>query len=227
MVDEGNGMALSRRGFFGLSALAGTFALAGCGASNTTTGDGGSTDASADTSTDNSGDVAGSETTPASSILVAYYSATGNTKKVAEDIASDLGADLFEITPTKPYTEEELDWTDDSSRVNAEHDDPSQQDVELVQETPDGFSAYTTVFVGYPIWWGGAAWPVDRFVTGNDFAGKTVYPFCTSASSGIGTSAKDLAEMCGMGEWQEGQRFPSSVSAEDVKEWVDGLGIEK
>ena len=111
--------------------------------------------------------------------------------------------------------------------MNAEHDDPSQRDVELVQETPDGFDAYTTVFIGYPIWWGGAAWPVDRFVTGNDFAGKTVYPFCTSASSGLGTSAQDLAELCGTGEWREGERFPSSASAEEVEEWVDGLGLEK
>ncbi len=170
---------------------------------------------------------AGSETTPTTPILVAYYSATGNTKKVARDIASDLGADLFEITPVKPYTAEELDWTDGSSRVNVEHDDPSQQDVELVQETPDGFDAYTTVFVGYPIWWGGAAWPVDRFVTGNDFAGKTVYPFCTSGSSGIGSSATDLAELCGTGEWQEGRRFPSTASADEVEEWVDALGIER
>lgn len=208
----------------------GAFALAGCGASSAPAGTADAADTAADVSDTSAGadeSAASSGDTPATPILVAYYSATGNTKKVAEDIASDLGADLFEITPIKPYTAEELDWTDDSSRVNVEHDDPSQQDVELVQETPEGFDAYATVFVGYPIWWGGAAWPVERFVTGNDFAGKTVYPFCTSGSSGIGSSATDLAELCGTGDWQEGRRFPSTASAEEVKDWVDGLGIER
>lgn len=226
MADLTRDKILSRRGFFGISALVGTFMLAGCGASGASVGSADGAEETAETAEGSSGEAAGAETSPASPVLVAYYSATGNTKRVAEDIASDLGADLFEIEPVKPYTEEELDWTDDSSRVNAEHDDSSQRDVELVQETPDGFSAYTTVFVGYPIWWGGAAWPVDRFVTGNDFNGKTVYPFCTSASSGIGTSAADLAEMCGTGEWQEGRRFPSSATADEVKEWVDALDIE-
>lgn len=157
--------------------------------------------------------------------LVVYYSASGNTERVAKDIAEAAGADLFEIVPTEVYTSDDLDWTNSDSRVSREHDDESLRDVPLTTtEVPD-WDSYDTVFIGYPIWWGIAAWPVDTFVKNNDFTGKTVIPFATSSSSGMGQSGSLLADMAGTGEWQEGQRFSSGVSSDDVQSWVNGLGL--
>jgi len=157
--------------------------------------------------------------------LVVYYSASGNTERVAKDIAEAAGADLFEIVPTEVYTSEDLNWTNPDSRVSREHDDESLRDVPLTTtEVPD-WDSYDTVFIGYPIWWGIAAWPVDTFVKNNDFTGKTVIPFATSSSSGMGQSGSLLADMAGTGEWQEGQRFSSGVSGDDVQSWVNGLGM--
>lgn len=154
-----------------------------------------------------------------------YYSASGNTERVAKDIAEAAGADLFEIVPTEVYTSEDLNWTNPDSRVSREHDDESLRDVPLTTtEVPD-WDSYDTVFIGYPIWWGIAAWPVDTFVKNNDFTGKTVIPFVTSSSSGMGQSGSLLADMAGTGEWQEGQRFSSGVSSDDVQSWVNGLGL--
>ena len=154
--------------------------------------------------------------------LVVYYSASGNTERVAKDIAEAAGADLFEIVPTEVYTSDDLDWT---NRVSREHDDESLRDVPLTTtEVPD-WDSYDTVFIGYPIWWGIAAWPVDTFVKNNDFTGKTVIPFATSSSSGMGQSGSLLTDMAGTGEWQEGQRFSSGVSSDDVQSWVNGLGL--
>ena len=176
-----------------------------------------------------------SSTTPAESepetqpetgkTLVVYYSASGNTERVAKDIAEAAGADLFEIVPTEVYTSDDLDWTNPDSRVSREHDDESLRDVPLTTtEVPD-WDSYDTVFIGYPIWWGIVAWPVDTFVKNNDFTGKTVIPFATSSSSGMGQSGSLLADMAGTGEWQEGQRFSSGVSSDDVQSWVNGLGL--
>ena len=157
--------------------------------------------------------------------LVVYYSASGNTERVAKDIAEAAGADLFEIVPTEVYTSEDLNWTNPDSRVSREHDDESLRDVPLTTtEVPD-WDSYDTVFIGYPIWWGIAAWPVDTFVKNNDFTGKTVITFATSSSSGMGQSGSLLADMAGTGEWQEGQRFSSGVSSDDVQSWVNGLGL--
>ena len=157
--------------------------------------------------------------------LVVYYSASGNTERVAKDIAEAAGADLFEIVPTEVYTSDDLDWTNPDSRVSREHDDESLRDVPLTTtEVPD-WDSYDTVFIGYPIWWGIAAWPVDTFVKNNDFTGKTVIPFATSSSSGMGQSGSLLADMASTGEWQEGQRFSSGVSSDDVQSWVNGLGL--
>ena len=157
--------------------------------------------------------------------LVVYYSASGNTERVAKDIAEAAGADIFEIVPTEVYTSEDLNWTNPDSRVSREHDDESLRDVPLTTtEVPD-WDSYDTVFIGYPIWWGIAAWPVDTFVKNNDFTGKTVIPFATSSSSGMGQSGSLLADMAGTGEWQEGQRFSSGVSSDDVQSWVNGLGL--
>lgn len=167
------------------------------------------------------------ETQPESGkVLVVYYSASGNTERVAGDIAEAAGADLFEIVPTEVYTSDDLNWRDSDSRVSREHDDEALRDVPLTSTTVENWDSYDTVFIGYPIWWGIAAWPVDNFVKANDFTGKTVIPFATSSSSGMGQSGELLAEMAGTGDWQEGQRFSSGVSAEDVQDWVSGLGLQ-
>ena len=158
-------------------------------------------------------------------ILVAYYSATGSTEKVAQEIARETGADTFVITPVQPYTSDDLTWGNDDSRVSGEHNDESLRDVELTQVTPDNWESYDIVFIGYPIWWYIAAWPVNNFVSGNDFSGKTVIPFCTSASSGIGDSGNLLEEMAGTGNWQEGHRFSSRASESDINEWVSSLSL--
>ena len=157
--------------------------------------------------------------------MVVYYSASGNTKEAANYIAAATGADLFELVPVEPYSDADLNWTDDNSRVVYEHDNPDAREVELEETTVSDWESYDTVFIGYPIWWGIAAWPVGSFVTANDFAGKTVIPFCTSASSGLGESGELLAEMAGTGDWQEGMRFRSGVSEEDVRSWIDSLGL--
>ena len=158
-------------------------------------------------------------------VLVAYFSATGNTETVANYIAQATGGDLFELVPADPYTSEDLNYNDDSSRVVYEHDNPEAQNIELTADTVDNWEEYDTVFIGYPIWWHIAAWPVNDFVTSNDFTGKTVIPFCTSASSGLGDSGDLLEEMAGTGNWLEGQRFGGSASQEAVQEWVQGLSI--
>ena len=201
--------------------------LAGCGSSSESTEEDTSGQAAQEDSADEgSTDAAASdeaETSGSGNELIAYYSATGNTEAVANMIADATGGDLFELEPTEPYTDDDLNWSDDNSRVSQEHENEDQRDVELVSTTPENWDSYDTVFIGYPIWWGIAAWPVDHFVEDNDFTGETVIPFCTSASSGIGDSGELLADMAGTGDWQEGQRFRSSVSDEDVVAWVESL----
>ena len=160
-----------------------------------------------------------------SNVLVVYYSATGNTEEAAGYIADLTGGTLFELEPADPYTDEDLNYSDDNRRVSQEYADESLRDVELVADTVENWDSYDTVFIGYPIWWGIAAWPVDGFVEANDFTGKTVIPFCTSTSSGLGESGELLAELAGTGDWQEGMRFRSSVSEEDVQTWLSELGF--
>ncbi len=201
--------------------------LTACGskASNDTPTQAPSNDASTPAQTPD--DAAGDSDSTASGgkVLVVYYSASGNTKRVAEDIAEAAGGDLFEITPTEPYTSDDLNWTNSDSRVSREHDDESLRDVPLTTTEVENWDDYDTVFIGYPIWWGIAAWPVDNFVKNNDFTGKTVIPFATSSSSGMGQSGTLLSEMAGTGDWQDGQRFRSNASQSDVADWVSGLDL--
>ena len=158
-------------------------------------------------------------------ILVVYFSATGNTERVADYIAEATGGDLFELVPVDPYTDDDLDWTNDESRVSEEHENENLRDVELTDTTVDDWAEYDVVFIGYPIWWGIAAWPVNGFVENNDFTGKTVIPFCTSASSPLGQSGALLEELAGTGNWQEGHRFRSGATENDVISWVGSLNI--
>ena len=204
--------------------------LAACGSANKPASSTTQPETSAPTKQPESSSTAPAESEPETQpetgkTLVVYYSASGNTERAAKDIAEAAGADLFEIVPTEVYTSEDLNWTNSDSRVSREHDDESLRDVPLTTtEVPD-WDSYDTVFIGYPIWWGIAAWPVDTFVKNNDFTGKTVIPFATSSSSGMGQSGSLLADMAGTGEWQEGQRFSSGVSSDDVQSWVNGLGL--
>ena len=116
-------------------------------------------------------------------------------------------------------------WSDENSRVVHEYENPDERDTELVAYTPENWEDYGVVFVGYPIWWYDAAWPVEGFVEGNDFTGKTVIPFCTSSSSDIGESGRRLAGLAGTGDWQEGQRFRSGAPESDIRAWVDSLNL--
>lgn len=199
------------------------FALAACGQTS-------NTPAQSNTGEVSSSDTQKSEPTPdstaaGSKTLVVYFSATGNTQRVAQDIATVADADLFAITPVQPYTSDDLDWTNNNSRVSREHDDESLRNVKLTTTQVDNWDDYDTVFIGYPIWWDAAAWPVDNFVKDNNFTGKTAIPFATSSSSDLGESGDLLAEMAGTGDWQNGQRFSSSADQSEVTEWVNGLHL--
>lgn len=155
--------------------------------------------------------------------LVVYYSAQSHTKAVAEKVAEKLDADIFEIVPDPIYTSEDLNWTNDNSRVSREHNDESLRNVKLTTTNVENWEEYDTVLIGYPIWWGIAAWPVDTFVKANDFDGKTVIPFCTSASSGLGESGKLLEQEANSGNWLEGYRFSSNPADSDIENWTDSL----
>lgn len=195
------------------------FVITACSSSNTETTDNTTTD---EENTTESADAPEGMVTQ-DNILVAYFSATGNTASVANMIADALDCAEFSITPTQPYSEEDLNYDNPDSRVSVEHNNP-ERNVEITQVTPDGWENYDTVFIGYPIWWGEAAYPVDTFVKGNNFDGKTVVPFCTSGSSDIGQSAKNLESLTKTGNWLEGKRFPSDASTTDVDTWLKDIG---
>lgn len=168
---------------------------------------------------------AASTVTTTGKTLVVYFSATGTTEGVAQAIADTVGADLFKVVPSDPYTSDDLNWTNNDSRVSREHNDEGLRAVALESTDVDGWDDYDTVFIGYPIWWGIAAWPMSSFVAVNDFTGKTVIPFCTSVSSGIGQSGELLAELAGTGSWLDGQRFSRGSSEADIASWVNGLNL--
>ncbi len=157
--------------------------------------------------------------------LIVYYSATGNTENIANYIADITGGDLFELEPVEAYSDDDLNWNDENSRVVSEYENEEERDIELVSTTVDNWESYDVVYIGYPIWWGIAAWPVNGFIEANDFEGKTVVPFCTSSSSGLGESGELLEEMAGSGNWLEGERFTSSTSESEVETWISGLDL--
>lgn len=156
-------------------------------------------------------------------VLVVYFSAQSHTKSVAEKIANNLNADIFEIIPEEVYTSADLDWNDSNSRVSQEHNDESLRNVKLKNTKVDNWENYDTVLIGYPIWWGIAAWPTDAFVKANDFSGKTIIPFCTSSSSGLGQSGELLKASANSGNWLEGHRFQSNASDASIAEWTNSL----
>lgn len=217
---------MSRRAFVKGAASFAVLASAG-GLLSACSAAGGEGSSASDAAASSAQDAASSSSAAAAagaSTLVAYYSATGHTEAVAQMIADKLGADLFAIEPADPYAEADLDYQDADSRVSREHDN-YERIIDLVQSTPEGFEGYQTVFIGYPIWWGENSWVVNSFAIDNDFTGKKVVPFCTSASSPIGTTGEDLAAMAGTGDWAEGRRFAAGASADEVSSWVDELGV--
>ena len=158
---------------------------------------------------------------PSSDVLVVYFSATGTTKGVAEKIAAITGGDLYEIKAAQEYTEADLDWNDSSSRTTKEQNDSSiRPEIGSESVSLDG---YSTIYIGYPIWWGEEPRIMDTFVESCSFDGITVIPFCTSSSSGIGRSGKNLAENAGSGNWLDGQRFGAGVSEAEISSWIDSL----
>ncbi len=158
-----------------------------------------------------------------SKILVAYFSATNNTEGIAQKLADGLGADLYEILPEQPYTNEDLDYGNSKSRSSVEMDDPSSRPA--ISGSVENMEQYDTVFIGYPIWWGEAPRIMSTFIERYDFSGKTLVAFCTSASSGFGRSDSALKSAADTATWLDGHRFSSGASAEDVLAWAKGLGI--
>lgn len=204
-------------------ALAFIVGLAGCGSgSSGQTGAYGSTSGSSDTSLSSSAtdsQSGSSDGKPTGKTLVVYFSATGNTERVAKRIAADTNAGIFQIVPQDPYTSDDLDWTDSSSRVNKEHNDRSLRPA--INGDVANWSQYDTVYLGYPLWWQRAPHVVYTFVEGHDFTGKTVIPFCTSMSSPIEDSVTDLKSRA-QGTWRNGQRFAENDDTDTIDSWVKG-----
>ncbi|MCR4600950.1 MAG: flavodoxin [Clostridia bacterium] len=159
-----------------------------------------------------------------SKTLVIYFSATGTTRGIAEKIASATGADLYEIVPKEPYSDEDLNYNNNDSRATKEQDDKTARP-EFEDITVDIEKDYSTVFIGYPIWWGEEPRIMDTFVESYNFEGKTIIPFCTSGSSDISASSRNLEAKAGTGNWLSGSRFSASTSAEEIKTWIAGLGL--
>ena len=202
--------------------------LAGCGGQAASASAAPAQPASASPASSAAADAASSEAAAASSVpapedgvLVAYFSATGNTRAVAEKIAALTGGDLYEIVPAQPYTSEDLDWRNSQSRSSQEMDDPDARPE--IAGSPVEMDGYGTLYLGYPIWHGQAPRILSTFVESCDLEGMRVIPFCTSGSSGIGSSADSLAEQAGGGAWLEGRRFDSGVPDSELQAWIDGL----
>lgn len=164
------------------------------------------------------------DTAENAAVLVAYFSATGTTEGVAEKIADALHADLYEITPEEPYTSADLNYNDSSSRVSTEHNDPSIRPA--IAGSVENMGDYDVIFLGYPIWWGQAPQIIRTFLESYDLSGKTVVPFCTSASSDIGSSASNLHSLAENAVWLEGRRFSGGVSDSSIVSWINGLNLD-
>ncbi|MBQ8961127.1 MAG: flavodoxin [Ruminococcus sp.] len=160
------------------------------------------------------------ETTGRDTIVV-FFSATGTTKGVAERIANVTNADLYEIIPAEPYCDADLDWNDKNSRTTIEMNDPDARPA--IADDIVSFDGYSTVYIGYPIWWGDAPRIMSTFVETHDFSGLTVIPFCTSGGSGIGRSGSNLASQAGNGNWLDGDRLDGGISEDELSTWISGL----
>ena len=158
-------------------------------------------------------------------VLVAYFSATGTTKTLAEYAADAMAADLYEIIPEEPYTDEDLDYGNDQSRSSLEMNDPDARP--SISGSVENMEQYDIIFLGYPIWWGDSPRIIASFVESYDFSGKTIVPFCTSGGSGIGSSAKNLHGLAASDvTWLDGERLKSGSSRDDIVNWIGGLGLD-
>ena len=157
-------------------------------------------------------------------VLIAYFSCTGNTEAIANHLNAILDADLYEIVPEIPYTDADLNYGDSNSRTSIERNDPDARPA--ISGGVENMEDYEVIFLGYPIWWGDAPRIISTFLESYDLDGKTIVPFCTSGSSGIGSSADDLHALANGATWLEGQRFSGSASEETVAAWVNSLGLE-
>ena len=159
-----------------------------------------------------------------SNVLVAYFSATGTTKGIAQEVASALNADLYEIVPQEPYTDKDLNYNDDNSRSTIEMNNPSARPA--ISGSVENIKQYDIVFLGYPIWWGDAPRIISTFVENYDFSGKTIVPFCTSGGSGIGSSGSNLEKLTSSATWLSGKRFSRNSSHAEIVDWLNSLGLE-
>ena len=153
-----------------------------------------------------------------SKTLVAYFSASGTTAKVAKKMAEAVGADLFEIKPETPYTGADLNWQNKNSRSSVEMNDRSSRPAIAVKAAD--MPQYDVVFVGFPVWWYREPSIIDTFMESYDFAGKTVIPFATSGGSGLGDSAANMQKLAKGAKVVNGKRFSGSASAEELKAWA-------
>lgn len=158
-------------------------------------------------------------------VLVAYFSCTGNTEKIAGYIAEELGATAYCITPETPYTADDLDYRNSSSRTATENSDPDARPA--ISGSVENMADYDVVFLGYPIWYGQAPKIIYTFVESYDLGGKTIIPFCTSGSSGIAGSTASLSRSAPDADWQSGNRFSGNASRDSVQRWIDGLGLQR
>ena len=154
-------------------------------------------------------------------VLVAYFSATGRTRAVAEQIAKECGADIFEITPSVPYLDADLNYNDKNSRCVKEHNNPKLRP-EIAKKIP-ALAKYDRIFIGYPIWWGEAPNIVYTFLEAHDFSGKQLVPFCTSHSSPLGKSDVKLHAFAPKAIWHGGKCFDISYKKADVSAWLLNL----
>ena len=157
--------------------------------------------------------------------LVAYFSVTHNTKPIAEYISEHTGATLYEIIPAQPYTTEDINYGDSSSRTSIEQNDPDARPA--IASTIENIEQYDIIYLGYPIWWGQAPKIMYTFLEGVTLKeGATIVPFCTSGSSSIGSSATNLKQSASSANWIEGRRFAAGTDKSTVTQWVDGLNLK-
>ena len=195
--------------------------LAACGGNDSEAAEDSST-ATNDTTAETPADEPEEESTePAEGTLVVYFSMTGTTRGVAEKIAAITGADIYEIKAAQEYTSDDLNYNDSETRATVEQKDPTVRPE--IGSDPVSLDGYSTVYIGYPIWWGEEPRIMDTFVESCNFEGKTVIPFCTSGSSSIGNSGKNLAANAGSGNWLDGQRFSGSTTEDELRGWIEGL----
>lgn len=157
-------------------------------------------------------------------VLIAYFSCSGVTKKLAQTLAGVVKGDLYEIAPAQPYTAADLNWQDKNSRSSVEMRDKSSRPA--ISGSVKDFAQYDTVFVGFPIWWYVAPTIINTFLESEDFSGKTVIPFATSGGSGVGDTDKFLHPSCSeQTEWRPAKRFAGSIGAAELQKWVEGLKL--